>query len=75
MARKGQFSKGYVSYGAPLSFIHPPDNVMPSQFVDDLYDATLGLTQEQREELQDRIDDLYGVLRGERDYLDASTQA
>jgi hypothetical protein len=69
MARRGSFSKGYVEYGAPLSFVHPQDNVMPKPFVDELYDPSLGLTDEQREELQDRIDDLYGTLRGERDYL------
>jgi hypothetical protein len=52
-----------------MSFIHPTDNVMPKQFVDELYDSALGLTLQQQQELQDRIDDLFGVLRGERDYV------
>lgn len=56
-----------VPYGNALSFVHPPDNKMPGPFIDQL--NTMNLTEEQRQELQDRIDDLYRVLRGERDYV------
>lgn len=42
---------------------------MPDQFVTELEDASLGLTLQQKQELQDRIDDLFGTLRGERDYV------
>ena len=67
--RSGSFSRGGVAYGLPLSYIHPADNQMPAQFISELEDAALGLTLEQKQELQDRIDDLHGVLRGERDYV------
>ena len=67
--RSGNFSRGRVSYGLPLSYVHPEDNSQPPQFVSELEDASLGLTLEQKQELQDRIDDLYGTLKGERDYL------
>ena len=67
--RQGSFSKGAVSYGQPLSFIHPIDNLMPPQWDTVLDDATLGLTDAQKQELQDRIDDLYATIRGERDYF------
>lgn len=69
MARSGQFSRGAVSYGTPLSVVHPKNNKMPREFIDALYSKSLDLELEQKAELQDRIDDLYAVLRGERDYL------
>lgn len=69
MARRGRFSKGFVPYGAPLSYVHPSDNRLPSHLIPELEDAALGLTLDQQLDLQDRIDDLYQTLRGERDYL------
>jgi hypothetical protein len=69
MARSGSFSKSTVSYGVPLSFAHPTDNAMPPQFDPALDDPSLKLTDIQKQELQDRIDDLYGVLRGEAKLL------
>jgi len=67
--RKGSFSQGAISYGAPLGYIHPPDNTLPPQFDPLLDDAALGLSDAQKADLQDRIDDLFDTLRGERDYL------
>lgn len=69
--RSGQFSQGgkIYGYGFPLSFVHPPDNKMPGQFIPEIEDAFLKLTLEQKMDLQNRIDDLYQVLRGERRYL------
>lgn len=67
--RSGSFSRSGVSYGLPLSYVHPEDNKQPPQFVSELEDAALGLTLEQKQELQDRIDDLFATLRGERDYV------
>lgn len=66
--RSGNFSKDSVPYGFPSGVIHPADNKLPEQFVSELNDPALKLTLQQKQELQDRIDDLYTVLRGERDY-------
>lgn len=67
MARRGSFSRGGVLYGVPLSLVHPIDNRYPPQFIDDI--TGLGnLTLEQMQDLQDRVDDLYESLKGERDY-------
>lgn len=66
----GQFSGGNKLYGAPLSIVHPPDNnVDAARYAPELLDPSLKLKEKQREELQDRIDELYGVMRGERDYF------
>ena len=65
MARRGQFSKAGVAYGIPLSVVHPIDNKMPPQFDPALSDPLLKLTDAQKQDLQDRIDDLTAVLRGE----------
>lgn len=70
MARAGQFTGGGQLFGQPMSVIHPPDNnVDAARYAPELLDSSLKLTEKQREELQDRIDELYGVMRGERDYL------
>jgi ABC-type transporter Mla subunit MlaD len=69
MARKGEFSRGGVQYGAPLSFIHPTDNKMPPQWDPALDSVALGLTEVQKQELQDRIDDLMATLRGQGKFL------
>lgn len=68
MARSGEFSRGAVAYGTPLNIVHPRNNKMPREFVNALYDPGLDLTLAQQEELQQRIDDLYQTLRGERDF-------
>jgi hypothetical protein len=69
MARIGSFSRGTVDYGIPLSFVKPPDNNPGSKFSDELNDPSLKLTEKEKEELQQRIDELEAALRGERDYL------
>lgn len=69
MARSGSFSRGTVDYGNPLSFVKPADNNPGSKFDAPLLDPSLGLTDQQKEDLQQQIDDLDAVLRGERDYL------
>lgn len=69
MARRGSFSGGGQVYGEPLSVVHPPDNNVDSaRYASELLDPSLQLTEQQREDLQQQIDDLYGVMRGERDY-------
>lgn len=69
LARIGSFSRGTVEYGLPLSFVKPPDNNPGSKFSPGLNDPSLKLTEQEKEDLQDRIDELSAVLRGERDYL------
>ncbi len=70
MARSGSFSGGGQLYGQPMAVIHPPDNnVDASRYAPELLDPSMQLTEEQKEELQERIDELYGVMRGERDYF------
>lgn len=70
MARSGQFSGGGQLFGQPLTVVHPPDNnVDAARYAPELLDPSLKLTESQRERLQERINELYGVLRGERDYL------
>jgi hypothetical protein len=70
MARMGSFAGGGNLYGEPLSIIHPPDNnVDAARYAPELLDKSLKLTEAQREELQKQVDELYGVLRGERDYF------
>jgi hypothetical protein len=70
MARMGSFSGGNKIFGQPIAVIHPPDNnVDAARYAPELLDPSLQLTQEQKDELQARVDELYGVLRGERDYF------
>lgn len=69
IARRGSFTKAGVDYGIPLSFVHPQDNKMPGPFIPELQNAALSLTLTQQQDLQDRIDDLYQTLKGERNYL------
>lgn len=68
MARMGQFSRSATQYGMPVGVVKPPDNNVGSRYSEDLLDPSMGLTEEQRQELQDRINELFAVLRGERDY-------
>ena len=68
MARIGSFSGGGELFGRPMSVVHPRDNnVDGARYSDALRDATLKLTEAQRDELQREIDDLFGALRGERE--------
>ena len=72
MARQGSFSGGGAYFGGVLDIVHPPDNnVDAARYAPQLLDKSLKLTEAQRESLQERIDELYGVLRGERDYLNS----
>lgn len=66
MARVGEFFSGITRFGDPLSVVHPIDNEFPK------YDPELlaeqGLTERQRQRLQEQIDELYAVLVASRDY-------
>lgn len=68
MARMGSFSSDTAAIGRSLSFVHPRDN----DFEKGKYAPALlkmKLTDKQRDDLQARIDDLYKVFLGEREYL------
>jgi len=67
--RQGTFSRNDIIYGPSLSVVKPPKNDPGSYIVPELLDPSLALTQAQQYDLQGRIDDLYAILRGERDFL------
>ena len=66
--RQGRFSRDQINYGASLSVVKPKDNDPGSYLVPELLSPALALTQAQQYDLQQRIDDLYALLRGERDW-------
>jgi hypothetical protein len=66
--RSGQFSRDVVPYGGSLSVVKP-DNNDPGSYIDvELLSPSLALNESQQNDLQSRIDDLYNMLRGERDW-------
>lgn len=66
MARSGSFAGSTFSYGEPLSVVHPPDNKFPSFDPEIL--AEKGLSEQQRLDLQQQLDELSAVLTLARDY-------
>lgn len=69
--RQGNFSRGEVLYGHALSIAKPPNNDPGSYIAPELLDPSLALTQAQQYDLQARIDDLYMIMKGEREYYAA----
>ena len=67
--RVGQFSGPTFEWTAPLSTVHPKDNVISGyQFHESIRNRT-DLTDEQRRDLEDQIRELEAVLRIDRDWL------
>ena len=64
--RIGSFSRQTMTYGPSLSVVKPSNNDPGSAIVPELLDPALALTDQQQQDLQARIDDLYAALRGER---------
>ena len=63
MARMGSFAGPSEPYGQPLSYIHPKDNdFAKAKFNPILLDPRWKLTAKQRRELQQKADDLAGLL-------------
>ena len=63
MARMGNFSGPSEQYGVPLSFIHPKDNdFAKARFNPVLLDPRWKLTDQQRRDLQQKADDLAGLM-------------
>lgn len=67
--RVGQFSRLTHSYGQALDVVKTPNNNPGSIIPPELLDRALGLTEEQRRQLAEDIQDLYNLYRGERDLL------
>lgn len=67
--RMGQFSRTGMTFGQSLSVVKPRDNNPGSVVPSELFDPALELTEEQRLELVERIEDLFDVYRGERDFF------
>lgn len=67
--RSGFFSRSQVLYGPSMSVVKPPDNDPGSYLSPELLDPLLALTEAQMYDLQSRIDDLYAMLRGERQFF------
>lgn len=67
--RMGQFSKSNIIYGQSLDVVKPRDNNPGSVIPAALFDPSLNLTEAQRQELTDRINDLFRVYQGERGYF------
>lgn len=68
MARMGSFAGPSEQYGIPLSFVHPVDNdFLKAQFNPILLDPRWKLTDKQRRELQQKADDLTGLLKEGRE--------
>lgn len=66
----GSFAGPSEQYGLPLSFVHPVDNdFVKAQFHPILLDPRWKLTDEQREELQDEVDDVTALMKAGRDLV------
>lgn len=66
MARIGSFSPPSFIYGTPLAIAHPIDNVFPR--FDPGIAAEPGLTDAQRQELQDELNEIFAAARLAREY-------
>lgn len=69
MVRSGSFSRDEQMYGMALGAVKPPDNNPGSIIPPELQDPALKLTEEQKLDLAQRIQDLYDMYRGQRDFF------
>lgn len=67
--RRGQFVRAAIQYGQAISIVKPPDNDPGSYIAPELSDTALALTLAQQNDLQARINDLYAIMREEREYF------
>lgn len=65
--RSGQFSRMTHAFGPSLDVVKPKNNDPGSVIPPELMDAALKLSESQRRELAQDIQDLYNLYRGERD--------
>ncbi len=67
MARQGQFTGPTFEWNAPLSVVHPPDNlVKDTQYHENLRQVIGDFTAEQLLDLEQQIRELEAVLREDR---------
>jgi len=66
MARSGAFSQPAFVFGAPISVIKPPDNRFPKY--DPAIEAMKGVSEKDKRDLQQQIDELAATLGLARDY-------
>ena len=66
--RIGRFSRTGLDYGAATDVVKPANNDYGSIMPDALNDPTLKLTEAQKQELVQRINDLFNVYRGAREW-------
>jgi hypothetical protein len=72
----GNFTGPSEQYGVPLSFIHPKDNdFAKAKFNPILLDPRWKLTDKQRRELQQKADDLAGLMGYGRDKFSGKPEA
>lgn len=67
--RNGSFSRSAQPYGQALSVVKAPDNNPGSWIPQELNDPSLKLTEAQKQDLAQRIHDLYNMYQGQRDYF------
>lgn len=68
MARIGTFAGPSEEYGAPVSFVYPPDgDFEKGRFTDTLLDPRLDLTKKQRRAIQEEVDEFFALLKLGRD--------
>jgi hypothetical protein len=61
MARSGSFSGPTEEYGLPLSVVKTNDNALPPRF-HPLIEALTGFTDEEKAELQNKLDEGFGII-------------
>jgi len=61
MARSGSFSGPTEEYGLPLSVVKVNDNALPPRF-HPLIEALTGFTDEEKAELQNKLDEGFGIV-------------
>jgi hypothetical protein len=66
--RIGQFSRTSLDYGAVTDVAKPADNDYGSVIPNALQDPSLALTDAQKQDLTQRIQDLFNVYRGAREW-------
>jgi hypothetical protein len=67
MARTGAFFRGAEPFGASLSIVHPADNNIEAARWDPEI-AALDITDQQKDDLQKRADELYASEVLDRDW-------
>lgn len=68
--RVGQFSGPTFEWTAPLSSVHPINNIISGSQFHELLNKETGLTEEEIRDLEDQIRELEAVMRIDRSWRD-----